>query len=56
MMQALKLLRLVKRHIPRDEAMLSSEEIKPVAVAIIKLCLSEGISKQVNQSVENFVT
>jgi len=28
----------------QDEVTLNSEEIKPVAVAIIKLCLSEGIS------------
>ena len=28
----------------RDELMLISEEIKPVAIAIIKLHLSEGIS------------
>ena len=37
--------------------MLNSEEIKPVAIAIIELRLSEGISKggsqSVNQSVEN---
>ena len=36
--------------------MLNSEEIKPVAIAIIELCLSEGIiSKGVSpsQSVEN---
>jgi len=30
---------------------LNSEEIKPVATAIIELCLSEGISKLVGQSV-----
>ena len=35
MMQALKLLRLAKRHI--------SEEIKDVAIAVIELRLSEGI-------------
>ena len=29
----------------QDEAMLNSEEIKPVAIAITKLRLSEGISK-----------
>ena len=33
------------------EVMLNSEKIKPVALAIIKLCLSEGI----RQSVENYV-
>jgi len=43
MIQALKLLWLVKGT-PPDEAMLNSEEIKPVAVAIIELCLSECIS------------
>ena len=40
----------------QDKAMLNSEEIKPVAIAIIELCLSEGISKggeSVCQSVEN---
>ena len=31
--------------------MLNSEEIKPVALAIINLCLSEGISQSVSQSV-----
>ena len=31
----------------------SSEKIKPVALAIIKLCLSEYISYSVSQSVEN---
>ena len=33
------------------EATLNSEKIKPVALAIIKLCLSEGISQSVTQSV-----
>jgi len=36
---------------PPDEAMLNSKEIKPVAIAIIELRLSERISKGVNQSV-----
>ena len=40
MMQALELLRLAKMYIKT----LNSEEIKPVAIAIIKLHLSEGIS------------
>ena len=35
----------------RDEATLNSEEIKGVAIAIIELRLSEGISKSVSQSV-----
>ena len=38
---------------PQNEAMLKSEEIKPVATAIIKLCLSGCFSKSVSQSVEN---
>jgi len=42
MMQALELLWLAKGT-SLDEAMLNSEEIKPVAIAIIKLRLSEGI-------------
>jgi len=29
----------------KDEATLNSEEIKPVAIAIIELCLFEGVSK-----------
>jgi len=28
----------------QDEAMLSSEEIKPIALSIVKLCMAEGIS------------
>ena len=40
MMQALELLQLVKRHILGQ----SDVEIKPVAIAIIELCLSESIS------------
>ena len=34
----------------KDEATLNSEEIKPVAIAIIELHLSEGISKYMPQS------
>jgi len=45
MMQALKLLWLAKRDISGQ----SSEEIKPVALAIIELRLSEGISWSVSQ-------
>jgi len=40
MMQALELLRLTKK----DEAALNSEEIKPVALAIIELHLSKCIN------------
>jgi len=43
----------------RAEAMLNSEKIKPVALAIIELCWSEGIrqlvSQSVSQSIENSV-
>ena len=39
----------------RAEAMSNSEKIKPVALVIIKLRLSEGISQSVTQSVENSV-
>ena len=39
-----------------DEVMLNSEEIKPVAIAIIELRLSEGISKGVSQSVSQSVS
>ena len=41
MMQALELLWMAKGTSP-DEGTLSSEEIKPVAIAIIELHLSEG--------------
>jgi len=39
----------------RAEAMLNSEKIKPIALAIIELCLTEGISQAFSQSEENFV-
>ena len=39
----------------RAEAMLNSEKIKPVALAVIELCLSEGISQLLSQSVENSI-
>ena len=35
----------------RAEATSNSEKIKPIALAVIKLCLSEGISQSVTQSV-----
>jgi len=54
MMQALELLGLAKGTSP-DEAMPNSEEIKPVAVAIIKLRLSKGISRSVSQSVSSIL-
>jgi len=33
------------------QATLNSEKIKPVALGIIKLCLTEGISQAVRQSI-----
>ena len=36
----------------RDEATSDSEKIKPVALAVIKLRLSEGIRQSVENSVE----
>ena len=42
MMQALELLRLAKRHVS-GRSDVNSEEIKPVAIAIIELHLAEGI-------------
>ena len=41
--------------IRRAEATSNHEKIKPVALAIIKLRLSEGISQLLTQSVENSV-
>ena len=37
------------------EAMLNSEQIKPVVLAIIELRLSEGISRLLSQSLENSI-
>ena len=51
MMQALEVLWLAKWHFSGQSDVLNSEEIKPVAIDIIKLHLSEGISKSVSQSV-----
>ena len=48
MMQALELLRLQK-DTSRDEATLNSEEIKPIALAVIELRLSEGISQLISK-------
>jgi len=46
MMRALELLWLAKKHIPGR----TDVEIKAAAIAIIELCLSEGISQSVSQS------
>jgi len=35
----------------RDKATLNNKKIKPIALAVIKLCLSEGIRQLVSQSV-----
>ena len=43
MIQALELQRLAKST-SQDKVMLNSEDIKLVPIAIIELCLSEGIS------------
>jgi len=40
----------------RSGAMLKSEKIKPVALAIVKLRESEGIRQLVSRSVENSVS
>ena len=54
MMQALELLRMAKRHIS-GWTVLNSEETKPLDKAIIKFCLSEGISsKSISQYKRNF--
>ena len=37
----------------RAEATSNSEKIKPIALAIIELSLSEGMSQLLSQSVEN---
>ena len=42
MMQALEPLWLAKRHVSGHND-IESKDIKPVAIAIIKLCLSKGI-------------
>jgi len=44
MMLTMWLRRLVKG-MSRDEVTSSSEEIKPVALSIVELCLAEGISQ-----------
>ena len=36
-----------------DEVMSNTEKLKPIALAVIKLRSSEGISQVVSQSVEN---
>ena len=48
-MQALK--RLRQKGTCQDKAMLSSAKIKPIALAVIELRLSKGISKLVSKGV-----
>ena len=48
MKNALYVLWYAKRHL-WAEAMSNSEKIKPVALAVIELCLSEGVSQSVSQ-------
>ena len=55
MMWALELLQLAKST-SQDEATLISEEIKPIALAVFKLCLSDGISQSVSLSVSQSVS
>ena len=43
MMQALELLRLGKRHISGQSDNEQYKEIKSIALAVIELCLSEGV-------------
>ena len=38
-----------------EKTTLNSEKIKPVALAVIELRLSEGISQSVSQSLENYI-
>jgi len=52
MMQALEL----AKGMSSDKAMLNSEEIKPVAIASIELCLSEYTSQSVSQSASQSVS
>ena len=49
MMQALELQQWLKGT-SWDEATLNNGEIKSIALAVIELCLSEGISQSVSQS------
>ena len=50
MKNTLYVLRYAKRHL-QAEATLNSEKIKPIALAIVKLHLSEDISQSVKNSV-----
>ena len=54
MKNALYILRCAKG-ISQAEATSNSEQNKPIALAIIKIHLSEGIGQLLNQSVENSI-
>jgi len=41
-------LNILQRGMSWDKVLLSSEEIKPIALSIVELCLAEGISKLVS--------
>ena len=45
---------IMPKGICRAEAILNSVKIKLVVLAVIELCLSEGIRKAAGQSVKNF--
>jgi len=45
----------VQQYGKRVEVTLNSKTIKPVALAIVELCLPKGISQEVNQAVENSI-
>ena len=53
MMLAMYLMWLAKGT-SQDEVMSSSEEIKPVSLSIVELCLAEDISQSINQIIEKF--
>ena len=50
MKNALHVLRYAKRHLS-GRSNINSEKIKPIVLAVIELCLSEGISQSVSYSV-----
>ena len=54
MKKALYVLWFAKRHLSA-EVTSNSEKIKPIALAVFKLCFSEGINQSVTQSVENSI-
>ena len=55
MKNALYVLRYAKRHLSGRSDVGTVKKIKPVALALIKLRLSEGISQLLSQSLENSI-